>query len=52
MAIFPFYSCPKNRGYLNPGWTVPEDVVLTKISDTIGPPKPPKDLDPEDGEVL
>jgi len=23
------------------GWTVPEDVVLTKIFDTIGPPSPP-----------
>ena len=32
------------------GWTVPEDVVLTKISNTIGLPKP-KELGPDD-EVL
>ena len=32
------------------GWTVPEDVVLTKISNTIGLPKP-KELGPDD-EIL
>ena len=35
---------------IHQGWTVPEDVVLTKIYDTIGPPKP-KDIGPDD-EIL